>query len=192
MATEHSNKPPAHDAPVTPVDRGAGYEKRDANIKSLLQFGFWMAVVIAAALIGMRFMFGYFAREMPLGPNPAPFATTRELPPSPRLQVHPHQELRDYCAAQNAAVNSYGWVSQSAGTVRIPVDRAMDLILQRGLPVRPQSEVPTGPAAPAINPPVVSGEEDVKGQCGYVLEPVSGDEAPAEPTGEGQTPGGSK
>lgn len=180
MATEHSH------TPNVPVDRGAGYEKRDANIRSLLQFGFWMAVVIAAALIGMRFMFGYFARTMPLGPNAAPFATTRELPPSPRLQVVPHQELRDYCAEQNAAVNSYSWVNESAGTVHIPVDRAMDLILQRGLPTRPPSEAPTGPAAPAINSPVVSGEADVKGQCGYVSEPVSGDEGPTEAAGEGQ------
>lgn len=186
MATEHSH------TPAPPVDRGAGYEKRDANIKSLLQFGFWMAVVIAAALIGMRFMFGYFARTMPLGPNVAPFATTRELPPSPRLQVLPHQELHDYCAEQNAAVSSYGWVNESSGVVRIPVDRAMDLILQRSLPARPQSDVPTGPATPAINAPVVSGDTDVKGQCGYVLEPVSGDEGPTEAAGEGQKPEDSK
>ena len=33
---------------------------------------------------------------------------------------------------------SYGWVDEKAGTVRIPIERAMDLLVQRGLPVRPQ------------------------------------------------------
>ena len=175
MATEHS----AHaDAPV---DRGPGYERRDANVRSLLQYGFWMAVVIALTLVSMRFMFGYFARTLPLGPQVAPFATERQLPPSPRLQVLPHEELRDYCAEQNAAVNGYGWVNKAAGVVRIPIDRAMDLVLQRGLPSRPASAVPTGSAAPNINAANVSGENDMKGQCAYVTEPVNSEGGSTEP-----------
>jgi len=39
---------------------------------------------------------------------------------------------------EDGLLNSYGWVDEKAGTVRIPIERAMDLLVQRGLPVRPQ------------------------------------------------------
>ena len=70
------------------------------------------------------------------------------IPPGPLLQVQPHQELQDYCAAQQQDVNTYGWVDQQSGVVRIPVERAMELILAEGLPARAASEA-TGPAVRA-------------------------------------------
>ena len=42
---------------------------------------------------------------------------------------------------EEQTLNSYGWVDQQAGVVRIPIDRAMDLLAQRGLPTRPQAGV---------------------------------------------------
>jgi hypothetical protein len=165
MATKRTHSPDP-----SPEELKLGYERRDANIKSLIQFGFWMAVVIAATMVSMNFTLKYFDREMPLGPGPAPFATERQLPPSPRLQVYPHVELKDYCAAQQEQVTTYGWVDQHVGVVRIPIDRAMDALLARGLPSRPAGEVPVGAAAPVIPEAKVSGEEDVQGQCGYVVE----------------------
>jgi hypothetical protein len=141
-----------------------------------------MAVVIAVTMVAMDFTLKYFNREMPLGPSMAPFATERELPPSPRLQVQPHLELKDYCAQQEAQVTTYGWVDQRAGVVRIPIDRAMDAQLARGLPSRPAGEVPAGAASPVIPAPKVSGGYDVEGQCGYISEPTPnlGSSAPRE------------
>jgi hypothetical protein len=180
MGIEHTprNNPPN----PSPEEVKLGYERRDANIRALLQFGFWMAVVIAATMVSMDFTLKYFSREMPLGAGPVPFATERQLPPSPRLQVYPHVELKDYCAEQQEQVTTYGWVDQRVGVVHIPIDRAMDALLARGLPSRPAGEVPTGAAAPAISTPMVSGEEDVEGQCGYVTEkpPNLGSSAPKE------------
>ena len=155
----------------TPVDRGPGYEVRDANVRALLQFAFWMAVVLAVTMLGMKWTFDYFKKAEPLGATSSPLVKegARELPPSPLLQVHPHQELVDYCAAQQAAVNSYGWVNQESGVARIPVDRAIDLVLARGLPTRPASDAPAG--APTVAPATVAGDTDVQGQCGYLTEP---------------------
>lgn len=154
-----------------PVDRGDGYEKRDANVGALVQFAFWMAVVLAATLFSMKWTFDYLKKMEPLGATSSPLVKegARELPPSPRLQVQPHQELVDYCAAQQQAVSSYGWVNQESGVVHVPIDRAMDLVLARGLPARPASETPTG--APTVAPATVAGDTDVQGQCGYLTEP---------------------
>jgi len=177
MATKRTHSPDP-----SPEELKLGYERRDANIKSLIQFGFWMAVVIAVTMVSMNFTLKYFDREMPLGPGPMPFATERQLPPSPRLQVYPHMELKDYCAAQHDQVTTYGWVDQRVGVVRIPIDRAMDALLARGLPSRPAGDVPAGAAAPVIPEAKVSGEEDVQGQCGYVVEtpPNLGSDAPKD------------
>jgi len=108
MDTKHSNKP------NDPVDRGPGYEQRDANIPALLQFAFWMAVVLVVTMVGMKFTFDYFKKAEPLGPMASPMLqdTYRMLPPSPRLQTQPHLELKDYCQAQEREVNSYGCASR--------------------------------------------------------------------------------
>jgi hypothetical protein len=58
------------------------------------------------------------------------------LPPEPRLQTNPREDLRDLRAKEDAILESYGWVDRNAGVVRIPIDEAMKLTVQRGLPSR--------------------------------------------------------
>jgi len=122
--------------PPRPNSGAETYEHSDANIRSLVQFAFWLGVVILLAILGMRWIFGYFARVQQLGPPASPFENTRVLPPSPRLQVAPRAELQNYRDAEQEQLSTYGWVDQHNGVVRIPIDRAMDLVLQHGLPVR--------------------------------------------------------
>ncbi len=170
MATKHSSKP------NVPVDASAGWEKRDVNIKGLFQFAFWMAVVLAVTLIGMRLSFDAFKKAQPMGATMSPMVTTKDrmIPPGPLLQVRPHQELQDYCAAQQKDVNTYAWVDQQSGVVRVPVDRAEELILAKGLPTRSAGDA-TAAGAPMVAPATVAGETDVQGQCGYLAEPTLAD-----------------
>jgi len=58
------------------------------------------------------------------------------LPPEPRLQTNPRQELSDMRAKENVTLYSYGWVDKTAGIVRIPISEAMKLTVERGLPAR--------------------------------------------------------
>lgn len=112
------------------------HETRDANIRSLVKFGIGLFVLIVAAMIAMRFVFDYFKATQQLGPPASPFAETQAAPPAPRLQVRPVQDLKQLRQAEDERLNSYGWVDQKAGVARIPIDRAMDLLAQKGLPVR--------------------------------------------------------
>ena len=170
MATKHGEKP------NVPVDASAGWEKRDVNIKALFQFAFWMAVVLAVTLLGMRLTFDAYKKQMPLGATMSPMVTPKDrmIPPGPLLQVLPHRELQDYCAAQQQDVNTYAWVDQQSGVVRVPVDRAEELVLAKGLPTRSASDA-TAAGAPMIGPATVAGETDVQGQCGYLSEPTKAD-----------------
>ena len=166
MATKHGEKQDV------PVDPNARWEKRDAHIPALVQFAFWMAVVLAVTMTGMYFAFNSFKKANPMGPTMSPMVAenaTRVMPPKPLLQVRPHQELKDYCSAQQEQVTTYGWVDQPSGVVRVPIDRAEELILAKGLPARSEADAAAA-HAPMIAPATVAGETDVEGQCGYLTE----------------------
>ena len=59
--------------------------------------------------------------------------------PEPHLETDEPREISNFRMHEEQALHSYGWVDQSAGVVRIPIDRAMELLAQRGLPTRPQA-----------------------------------------------------
>jgi hypothetical protein len=58
------------------------------------------------------------------------------VPPSPRIQPDPRVDLRNYAESQEKLLNTYGWIDRQNGIVRLPIDRAMELLLERGLPTR--------------------------------------------------------
>ena len=113
-----------------------GHETSDANIRDLIIFGVGLSLLVIAGLLVSGAVFHYFVGHQGLGPPASPFENVRMLPPEPRLQVAAPKDLEQYKAAQDEILNNYGWVDQQAGIVRIPIDRAMDILLQRGLPVR--------------------------------------------------------
>ena len=118
--------------------QGPGYETRDVNIRGAYTFALTLFAVLVIVIFGMRGLFWHFESTQPLGPETTPFKSARELPPTPRLQVDPRQDLAHMKEQQQEILNSYGWADQGTGKVHIPIDRAMDLLLQRGLPVRQQ------------------------------------------------------
>ena len=125
----------ANDAATGPEPRHR-HETRDAPVSGIV----WLGVVFVVLLIGGMLVslwdFGFFTRHEPLGPPPTPFESARPTPPAPQLQTAPAADWSHYMKQQQQTTNSYGWVDRKAGVVRIPIDRAMDLVLQRGFPVR--------------------------------------------------------
>lgn len=66
------------------------------------------------------------------------------MPPPPNLLLNEPVNLKQFREKEAEELTSYGWLDKSAGVVRLPIDRAKDLVLERGLPVR----TPEGDAAP--------------------------------------------
>jgi hypothetical protein len=91
---------------------------------------------------GVWLLFYYLNGETRNNARQYPLATEQEqrLPPEPRLQVNPRGDLRALRDEEDALLRGYSWVDKSAGVVRIPIDRAMQLTLDRGLPARPQQQ----------------------------------------------------
>jgi hypothetical protein len=67
---------------------------------------------------------------------PSPLSYTREPTPEPRLEVKPGGDLKTVRAQEDAILKSYGWVDADKGIVRIPIDRAIEIVAERGLPAR--------------------------------------------------------
>jgi hypothetical protein len=119
-----------------------GHEKRDVTFRPIVWAAAGMLVVTVLVFLGVWWTLDYYAgREAQLSPaaNPLTSSYGRQQPPEPRLQTKPVQDLRQMRTAEDAVLNTYGWVDQKAGTVRIPIARAMELLAQRGLPARPES-----------------------------------------------------
>jgi cytoskeletal protein RodZ len=122
---------------MEPERHHAGHhETTDASISALVKFGVGLFFLIVVVLAGANWMFNYFRNTQQLGPPASPFEESRTMPPQPRLQVRPAQDLKQLRTTEDERLNSYGWVDQKTGVARIPIDRAMDLLIEKGLPVR--------------------------------------------------------
>ena len=127
------------DNPEILANREVRHEESDVNIRAILGFGAGLIVVAAVVHLLIYVLFGYFnSRDGVQSPAEYPLAAAQgqREPPEPRLQTNPRQDLADLRAKEDELLASYGWVDRNAGVVRIPIDAAMRLTLERGLPSR--------------------------------------------------------
>ena len=148
--------------PVNSKSNG-GYEHRDIGVAPVLYFLMSLAITGLVVYFVVDGIYSYLekrsnAQQAPVSPlvTNAP-ADTRKLStdykdylkqnfPSPQLEVDERGQLDKIRIDEAETLSRYDWVDQKAGIVRVPIDRAMDLMVQRGLPVRSQSPA-EGPAA---------------------------------------------
>jgi hypothetical protein len=119
------------------------HETTDVNFRAILGFGGGMIIVAAGIHVLIWLLFGYFtSREASRVPLEYPLAVSQaeRVPPEPRLQTAPREDLRDLRAGEDAVLESYAWVDKNAGIVRIPIEEAIRLTLQRGLPTRQEGK----------------------------------------------------
>jgi len=123
-------------------ERTPAHETKDVDIRAIVVFGAILLAIVGAVSLGTSFVLDF------LGSRPDPSVVLRsplarnELPPQPRLQVAPPADMRVFLAREDAVLSSYAWVDRPQKIVRIPIDRAKTLLLERGFPIRPSGERP--------------------------------------------------
>jgi hypothetical protein len=135
-----------------------GFEHQDLSPRGVYAFLLVLAVgVILVVLLLFAIYHAMDAYERKHQPSQSPLvqqgqADTRVVSPNnidafpqPRLEGNERLEINRFLVQEEQTLNSYDWVDQKAGVVRIPIDRAMQLIAQRGLPTTPKAG--TAPAA---------------------------------------------
>jgi hypothetical protein len=153
-----NNQSPKHD---NGEDHGT-FEHQDLRAGSVLYFLLTLAVVTVICMFGLRGLYAFLDHRIRASQSEVnPLVTnahedTRHITPgypqtafpTPRLEEDERGQLNGIRLDEDNTLYSYGWVDEKAGTVRIPIERAMDLLVQRGLPVRSQGSTEDSTAAP--------------------------------------------
>ncbi|MGE5357973.1 MAG: hypothetical protein ACM3NQ_03080 [Bacteroidales bacterium] len=141
----------SHTRDLAPIDTTpeVGHETTDINARIVVGFGAALAFAALVIHVVVWLLFGVFGglntagypREFPLVQ-----AGPLRLPPSPRLQDKPREDLKALRRHEDDLLNGYTWINQATGAVRVPVADAMKQVLDQGFPVEEQpatqAEVP--------------------------------------------------
>ena len=115
-----------------------GHETTDVNVWAVGKFAIGLVVVCVVSIALLFGLLKFFqSREETSVANTV---EPTKLFPEPQLQKTPIPDLKAIRAEEDKLLNGYAWVDQPKGVVRIPVDRAIEVLAHRGLPSR--SEVP--------------------------------------------------
>jgi hypothetical protein len=152
------------------LDSHGAFERQDLSPAGLIYFMIGLAVFVVAIYFVVYGMYNFLdnydkANQVPMSPMLAPRADTRAVTPpeiqafpEPRLEESERNQLRQYIEDQDRKLATYNWVDKDKGVVQIPIDRAMELIVARGLPVRQEtaqtkSQTPMQNSNPASTDP---------------------------------------
>ena len=115
---------------------GTGHEHREADVRLVIEtiIGLVISVIVVCVIVWGIFVL--FQKTSPEA-RQSPVALTPQMPSGPHVEEHPAEELKALRERENDLLNRYGWVDQKAGTVHIPIDKAMDEVVSK-LPVRAQ------------------------------------------------------
>jgi hypothetical protein len=128
----------AHDADAQP-------EPADISVRPVLAAAVTSIALVLGAIWGLKALYDGQVPNRTLQP-PEQF-------PSPRVQTGQAEQRQDLLAAQRQQLTGYAWADPDKTLVRIPIERAMDIIVQRGAeaytPLSPRGHTPAAPAAAA-------------------------------------------
>ena len=146
------------------------FERQDLQPSGILYFLLTIVVGIVICVVLLKGLFAVLdhrekAEQPPVNPlvTNVPEDTRHIAPgypqsafPNPKLEEDERGQLNGIRFTEDQMLDSYGWVDEKAGTVHIPIERAMDLLVQRGLPVRGQG---AASAAAGSTPTSKKGEK---------------------------------
>jgi len=115
------------------------YEKSDVEVARVVRAGVALIAIVVFFFALMWMLQGVLLRLVGLDQAPRhPLATSlaRTEPPAPRLQPDPRADLLALRAQEDAVLQTYAWVDKSRGVVRVPIERAMEILAERGMPAR--------------------------------------------------------
>jgi hypothetical protein len=139
MAEAVSPHAPRHGDPTD--NPAVHHEASDVSIRGIFAFALGLVIVAFFIYFGVWVLFRFFQSRAASKVAPEyPLAVQQEnrLPPEPRLQTNPREDLNNLRAQEDSTLTTYGWVDKNTGVVRIPIDQAMRMAVQRGLPARKQ------------------------------------------------------
>jgi hypothetical protein len=134
--------PPPEVEPAPPRHDDTHFEHSEFNARAVLITGICVLVGMWIITGVLYFYFSFLSRNRAEStPPPLPIEQHgNPIPPEPRLQQSPPQDLKALRAREDWELNHYFWIDKAKGTIAIPIERAMQLVGERGIP--PQKTPP--------------------------------------------------
>lgn len=134
----------SHDQAAHPhgdlVNVDVHHEESDINLRALT----WFVVVLTVIVLSVDVVcWGMFKLMNHYEAVNEPYVTPLAVPPGqqpsgPPLQTTPWTDLKQLRAQEHEYLNSYGWVDERLGVARVPIAKAKEMLLKKGIPVRPE------------------------------------------------------
>ena len=111
---------------------GSGHEQSEVNVRTIvvslafLLLGAFLAAIVTVGIF--RYLHDTYK------PDVSAKEAQPQIPPEPRLEVVPAEQIQALRAHEDHVLTSYALVDPKSGTVRVPIDRAIDMLAQKGLP----------------------------------------------------------
>jgi hypothetical protein len=112
------------------------HEPLELNARGVMWFGLGLALSLALISVIAWTYLHFLTRAYPSAAGGARNMDPQVAVPPPQLQSDSSRDLAELRAREDAILQSYGWVDRKAGRIRIPIDRAIELTAERGLPAR--------------------------------------------------------
>lgn len=125
-----------HEVAPAAVRRGHQDDGVREKIVGWVAFGMAVSVPVIMVCVWLQFQRseGWHYRGLTAPALAAPKNQPQFVPPEPRLIIASGAELAAVRAREDAELNSYAWIDRGSNILRVPIERAMELIAQRGLP----------------------------------------------------------
>jgi hypothetical protein len=121
---------------VTDVSsRSVAYERSDVPLPLLAGLGAGVAAFLILTPVLLMLFFPETAKVR------TPVRIDSSIP-NPRLQINPAADLRDLRKWEERRLSGYGWADRTQNVVRLPIERAIELAAERGLPGWPKPQAP--------------------------------------------------
>jgi len=141
MSTKYHNA--GHPLGGEPRHSDVSFEERDIRVGTIYWYLFALGMATVAALVICIFILHFtsnLAASSDIAPPPSREGLGKDYPPEPRLQGvpghvdDPQKDLRQKLKADNDANEKLQWIDKNAGVAQIPVEDAMKIIAEKGLP----------------------------------------------------------
>lgn len=115
---------------------GGGYEKQDVGFRFAMLFIVGIILLTVASMIFLLVIYPVLTPEGARARRETVQEVQRRLPPPPNpiLQANPAVDMQRFREQEERKVSTYGWVDERRGIVRVPVERAMEMVAEKGLP----------------------------------------------------------
>jgi len=142
---------------------GAGHEQSEVSVRLIVVSLAFLAVTTFLVFLLVIGIFRYFYASY--STEEATKRSQPVVPPEPRIEVAPYEQLQQLRAKEDHVLNTYAYVDKGSGVVRVPINQAIDMLAAKGVPSHNYlDDILAGkkPPAAAVQPAAKQGSSNAK------------------------------